>query len=194
MTISVKVLDDQIKKISETNTLLDMLIEFEKVLDDVDIYAFENWSKGEILEGPTLSRHYVNVKLLYPQKSMPDPDGAKRLLLQNCLVKYTKETLRTPVKVKTFDDVSVSVAPDGRQIYKAKTVDQPCWVVSIDVPRKFVDALMDENIAKDVESADAEGKLISQQIAATNTTAMPGQIPGDNMPVGMPVPGGGVTL
>ena len=30
MTIAVKLLNDQIKKISETNTLLDMLLEFEK--------------------------------------------------------------------------------------------------------------------------------------------------------------------
>ena len=36
MTIALKVLNDQIKKISDTNTLLDMLLEFEKVLDSVD--------------------------------------------------------------------------------------------------------------------------------------------------------------
>ena len=30
MTISVKLLNDHIKKISETNSLLDMLLEFEK--------------------------------------------------------------------------------------------------------------------------------------------------------------------
>ena len=35
--------------------------------------------KGEILEGPTVGRHYVNVKLLYPYKQMPDPMGAKDL-------------------------------------------------------------------------------------------------------------------
>jgi len=88
MTISVKLLNDHVKKISETNSLLDMLLEFEKTLDSLNLYAFKNWLKGEILEGPTLKRHYVNIKLLYPYKDMPDPDGAKRLIARDCLVEY----------------------------------------------------------------------------------------------------------
>jgi hypothetical protein len=38
MTISTKMLNDSIKKISDTNSLLDMLCEFEKVIDDADVY------------------------------------------------------------------------------------------------------------------------------------------------------------
>ena len=64
MTISAKILNDNIKNISSSNTLLDMLLEFEKTLDGLDLYAFKNWMKGEILEGPTLGRHFVNVKLM----------------------------------------------------------------------------------------------------------------------------------
>ena len=44
-----KMLNDSIKKISETNSPLDMLCEFEKVIDDADVYAYKNWDKGEIL-------------------------------------------------------------------------------------------------------------------------------------------------
>src|SRR5210317_1015491 len=121
MTISANILNDSIKVISENNSLLDMLLEFEKTLDSIDLYAFKNWQKGEVLEGPTLKRHYVNVKLMYPYKSMPDPDGAKRLMARDCLVEYKKDTLVTPRKVRTFDDVDVDVRPDGSQRYKAKT-------------------------------------------------------------------------
>ena len=70
MTIAVKILNDQIKKISETNTLLDMLLEFEKTLDSLDLYAFANWDEGEVLEGPTLGRHHLTVKLMYPHAKM----------------------------------------------------------------------------------------------------------------------------
>mgnify|MGYP007000419929 len=52
MTISVKILNDKITEVSKSNTLLDMLMEFEKTLDELDMYAFKNWDKGEILEGP----------------------------------------------------------------------------------------------------------------------------------------------
>ena len=77
---------------------------------------------------------------------MPDPDGAKRLIARDCLVEYKKDTLIKPVKVKTYDDVQVDIAPDGRSRYKAKTSSEPCWVVSIDMPRKYVDEFSSENV------------------------------------------------
>jgi hypothetical protein len=162
MTIAVNILNDQIKKISETNTLLDMLLEFEKILEDVDLYAYTNWEKGEILEGPNLDRHYVTVKLLYPHKEMPDPYGAKRLLARDCLVKYHKDTLVTPTKVKSFDDVVAEISPDGITKHKAKTKSEPVWVVEIKMPRRYVDEFStdvveaDEDSYVDTESMNAE--------------------------------------
>ena len=56
--------------------LIDELTEkFEGVLDSLDLYAFKNWDKGEVLEGPNVSRHFIEVTLMYPHKQMPDPDG-----------------------------------------------------------------------------------------------------------------------
>jgi len=162
MTIAVNILNDQIKKISETNTLLDMLLEFEKILEDVDLYAYTNWEKGEVLEGPNLDRHYVTVKLLYPHKEMPDPYGAKRLLARDCLVKYHKDTLVTPSKVKSFDDVVAEISPDGITKHKAKTKSEPVWVVEIKMPRRYVDEFStdvveaDEDSYVDTESMNAE--------------------------------------
>ena len=63
MTIS-KILNDKIEEVSSP-IKLDMLMEFEKTLDELDLYAFKNWDQGEIFEGPEIGRHYVNVKLLY---------------------------------------------------------------------------------------------------------------------------------
>ncbi|MBM38663.1 MAG: hypothetical protein CMO97_06275 [Woeseia sp.] len=163
MTISTKMLNDSIKKISETNSLLDMLCEFEKVIDDADVYAYKNWDKGEVLEGPNLGRHFVSVKLLYKGKQMPDPDGAKRLLNLECQVKYNKDTLLMPRRVKTFDDVDVDIRPDGSQRYKAKTTSEPCWVVEIKMPRRYVDEFnadvvsVDEDNYVDQEKAQNQG-------------------------------------
>ena len=172
MTISVKMVNDQIKKISETNTLLDMLLEVEKVLDNCDLYAYANWKKGEVLEGPTLERHWVNVKLIYPYKAMPDPEGAKRLLARQCMVEFKKDTLLTPVKVKTFDDVEVEVRPDGSTRYKARTKSEPVWVVELKIPRKYVDEFStavieaDEDSYVDTEDTNAENDLQVQQMTA----------------------------
>lgn len=170
MTISVKMVNDQIKKISETNTLLDMLLEVEKVLDSCDLYAYANWKKGEILEGPTLERHWVNVKLLYPYKDMPDPEGAKRLLARQCMVEFRKDTLITPVKIRNFDDLTVDIRPDGSQRFKTKTKSEPVWVVELKVPRKYVDEFStavieaDEDSYVDTEDTNTETDIQSQQM------------------------------
>lgn len=171
MTISVKMLNDEIKKISDTNTLLDMLLDFEKVLEDLDIYAYENWIKGEVLAGPDLERHFVRVKLMYPKDQMPDPRGAMRLLNIRCLVKYTEENLITPVRVKSFDDVSLEARPDGSYRQKAKTKSEPVWIVDIRMPRKFVDEFStdvlqaDEDQFVDTESLNQEEQVAAEQQA-----------------------------
>jgi hypothetical protein len=178
MTISTKIVNDTIKEISETNSLLDMLLEFEKTLDEMDLYAYKNWMKGELLEGPTLGRHYINVKLMYPYKDMPDPDGAKRLIARNCLVKFKKDTLIRPRAVKSYDDVTLEIRADGTRKYKAKADSEPVWVVSVDMPRRYVDGFSKEAIEieneqyVDLEDAD----LNSQNQAASINKTVPGSL------------------
>ena len=171
MTIAVKMLNDQIKKISETNTLLDMLLEWERTLDSMDLYAFANWNEGEVLEGPKLGRHYLTVKLLYPQNKMPDPAGAKRLLNRDCLVKYTKDTLLKPRKVRNFDDLVAETSPNGEARFRTKTDAEPVWVVEIKMPRRYVDEFnadiveMDEDSYVDLEDAGTDAQLQTDQAA-----------------------------
>jgi hypothetical protein len=188
MTISTKMLNDSIKKISDTNSLLDMLCEFEKVIDDADVYAYKNWDKGEILEGPDLGRHFVDVKLLYKGKEMPDPEGAKRLLALECQVQYNKDTLLSPRRVKTFDDVDVDVRPDGSARYKAKTTSEPCWVVNIRMPRMYVD-----EFNADVVSVDEDNYVDTEQTSEQGTANDIAQGQGlGGMPMMPPTPGLGI--
>lgn len=179
MTIAVKLLNDQIKKISDTNTLLDMLLEFEKTLDGMDLYAYHNWQEGELLEGPILGRHYVTVKLLYPGKKMPDPEGAKRLMGHDCLVKYSKDTLLTPRKVRNFEDLVVEQRPDGSMKYRAKSDSEAVWVVEIKMPRRYVDEFDNDRVELDDEQyVDMEDAGTSAQLQAS-------------APQGEPTPAGG---
>ena len=186
MTISVQLLNDQIKKVSDTNTLLDMLLEFEKVLEDIDLYAYKNWQKGEILEGPHLDRHFATVKLLYKEEDMPDPYGAKRLMARDCMVKFHKDVLLSPRKVKTFDDVDIHTNADGSVRRKAKTQRQNVWVVEIKMPRRYVDEFDTEVVQAaedsyiDTESLNTENEIESEQQQLGNAPVM-GQ-PDQNIP------------
>ena len=178
MTVSVQIINDSIKKISESNTLLDMLLEFEKTLDSLDLYAFKNWQKGEILEGPTLGSHFVNVKLIYPHADMPDPAGAKRLMARDCLVKYTKESLLRPRQIKQYSDVTAEAKPDGRTVYKPKPESSPVWVVSIDMPRRYVDEFSKDVVEVDTDQlVDLEDtNTDAQQDAAVVNNSIPGMM------------------
>ena len=58
-------------------------MEFEKTLDELNIFAFKNWRRGELLEGPKLNRHRATIKLLYMGEDMPDPEEVKRIIARD---------------------------------------------------------------------------------------------------------------
>ena len=60
----IKVIEN-VKGIYESNNTLRVLKDFERVLDELDLYVFENWTKGELVEGPIVDRHTVTCCLLY---------------------------------------------------------------------------------------------------------------------------------
>lgn len=119
------------KKIYMSESSLETLLDFERVLDQLDIYAFENWKRGELVEGPVVDRHWVTAKFMWPHKMMPDPDGAKRLLGYNTRVMYERDNLASPVAVKDYDDFR----PGTR---KPKLRDDNVWIVEIRMPKELI--------------------------------------------------------
>ena len=151
MPITAQDLNDHLRKVSEGESLLDMLLEFEGILDEVDLYAYKNWSKGEILEGPDVGRHWVTAKFMYMSEDMPDPAGAERLMSRGIKVKFCREELKYPKKVKNWDDVDSSRSFNAQSggygmgglggvgYITPKVLTDKVWVVEIVMPRKFVD-------------------------------------------------------
>jgi hypothetical protein len=37
------------------------LLDFERVLDELDLYAFKNWQIGELVSGPVIGKYLVTV-------------------------------------------------------------------------------------------------------------------------------------
>ena len=71
---------NNIKGIMVSDGTMTTLLDFERVLDEADIYAFKNWGLGELVDGPIIRRYEVICTFLWPLGVMPDPRGAKRLL------------------------------------------------------------------------------------------------------------------
>lgn len=124
------------KTIYMSESSLETMMDIERVLDSLDMYAFKNWKKGELVEGPIRSKHWVESTFMWPLKAMPDPDGAKRLLQYNAQVTYQKDKLSTPVKVEDYGDFR----PGTR---KPRLREDPVWLVKVKLPLELIKELKD---------------------------------------------------
>lgn len=180
MPITSQDLNNHLRKVSEGETLLDMLLEFESILDEVDLYAYKNWIKGEILEGPDVGRHWITTKFMYMSEDMPDPAGAERLLSRGIKVKYHRDELKYPKKIKNWDDVDQSQSYNfetggftswgglgGVGFVKPKVLTENVWIVEITMPRKYVDNTIQDYVDMgDEDFIDTDAFNSSTQIQA----------------------------
>ena len=60
------------KDIYGANTSLSILKDFERVLDELDLYVYENWEDGELVEGPIVNRYTVECSFMWPYEKMPN--------------------------------------------------------------------------------------------------------------------------
>ena len=110
---------------------LGILKDFERVLDELDIYVFKNWEDGEILTGPVDHRHFVECSFMWHEDQMPDPAGGKRLLDRGCKVTYEKDTLFKPREIKGPEDYRPGTT-------KGKIDGHAVWVVNIKMPKELI--------------------------------------------------------
>ena len=123
---------DAIQRIYDQDNLLDILIEFEAVLDSLDLYTFGGWFEGEIASGPWLRRYWVEVTLKYKHEDMPDPSGAMRLLKHGARVSYELAEETMPVEIESPEDID-------QQTQKAKTEEIKVWLIHVKIPRRFIE-------------------------------------------------------
>lgn len=169
--------NDRIRYLDENQTLLDMVLELEAVLDRLDLYAYRNWEQGALVSGPDVSRHFVAIDLLYPEKQMPDPNGALRLIRRGIPVKYNKDTFVTREQDQTTDEIRRRVdmsrgggSYNNQGVVAVKNTPQSetVWIVTIQMPRKYLDSTVNDFIAiDDEEFIDAESlNDIETQVAS----------------------------
>ena len=119
-----------IQDLYENNSSLAVLKDFERVLDEMDVYVYENWEDGELAYGPKVDRHWIKVGFMWPHNSMPNPIGAKRLTEIGCKVTYQKSHLVEPRPIKTESDMR----PGAK---KGKLDRHPIWIVEVQMPKKL---------------------------------------------------------
>jgi len=125
------------------------LLDFERVLDELDIYAFKNWPIGELVQGPDIGKYRVTCIFMWPEKLMPDPRGGRRLLPFDCEVKYKKTNMQVPVKITDPSDYRPGT-------HKAKIMEKKVWLVQITMPKALMSDIRTGSIELEDEEIDLE--------------------------------------
>jgi hypothetical protein len=123
------------------------LLDFERVLDELDLYAFKNWIIGELVSGPDIGKYTVTCIFMWPEKLMPDPRGARRLLPFDCDVKYKKTTMKVPVKITDPSDYRPGT-------HKARIGDAKVWLVEITIPKSLMSDIKTGSIELEDQEID----------------------------------------
>ena len=168
---------ENIKNLYLSEGSLLTLLDFERVLDDLDLYAFKNWSLGELVSGPDIGKYKVGCIFMWPEKLMPDPRGARRLLPFDCTIKYKKTTIKIPIKIEEPDDFVPGT-------HKARLVEKKVWLVEIVIPKALMNDIRTGSIEMEDQSIDLEDldsayqeDLDQQEFKKDETNAQPAAQP-----------------
>jgi hypothetical protein len=128
------------------------LLDFERVLDELDLYAFRNWEIGELVAGPDVGKYKVSCTFMWPENLMPDPRGGRRLLPFDCDVLYKKVKMKIPVKINDPSDYAAGT-------HTARIVEKPVWLVEIVMPKALMSDIRTGSIEledQDIDLADLD--------------------------------------
>ena len=140
---------ENIKNLYMSEGSLLTLLDFERVLDELDLYAFKNWQLGELVSGPDIGKYKVGCIFMWPEKLMPDPRGARRLLPFDCEVKYKRTNIKIPIKIEEPDDYIPGT-------HKARLIEKKVWLVEIIIPKSLMNDIRTGSFELEDQSIDLE--------------------------------------
>jgi hypothetical protein len=138
-----------VKGIFTSDGSMNTLLDFERVLDEADLYAFRNWDLGELVQGPDVRRYTVSCVFMWPYHLMPNPKGGVRLVNIGCSVKFAKSEIEVPVEIKNYDDY----VPGTRY---PKMNKRPVWFVYVEIPKELLDDIKEGSIDLAGDNIDLE--------------------------------------
>jgi len=140
---------DTVKGIFTSDGSMSTLLDFERVLDESDLYAYRNWELGELVQGPVVKRYSVNCVFMWPYNLMPNPLGARRLVAIGCKVKFAKSKIEVPVEVKDYEDYVAGTR-------YPKMAPKKVWFVYIEIPKDLLDDIKEGSIDLAGQTIDLE--------------------------------------
>lgn len=143
---------NNIKGIMTSDSTINTLMDFERCLDEADIYAFKNWGLGELVDGPLIKRYTVTCTFMWPKSLMPDPRGAKRLLPLGCKVGFKKTKIKVPIEITEPSDFKPGT-------HYPKLIDREIWLVNIVMPKQLMEDIKEGSVdiaEQEIDLADLD--------------------------------------
>lgn len=128
---TIKDILSNIEQIYSVNSSLNILKDFERVLDALDVYVYDNWEEGELVSGPIDSRYWVECSFMWPEDQKPDTRARKRLEEYGCKLRFRKDYFATVRKIKSPDDIRAGTK-------KGKIDHQTIYIIDIRMPKKLI--------------------------------------------------------
>ena len=172
-----------IQDLYENNSSLAVLKDFERVLEEMDVYVYENWMDGELAYGPKVDRHWITAGFMWDADKMPNPVAGKRLTDLGCKVTYQKSHLLEPRKIKTENDLRPGTK-------KGKLDRKPIWIVEVQMPKKVAFDIYKGYMDK--LKNDENGAMLTDS-STPAAPAMPAAPAGAAPMGGAPAPAGGTA-
>lgn len=173
----------------ENNSNLAILKDFERVLDELDLYVYKNWEDGELAYGPIVDRHWISAAFMWPKNKMPDPTGAERLLDIGCKITFEKSNLIEARPIRSPDDFRPGTK-------KGKLDKTPIWIVKISMPKKLAFDMYKGYMSKMRGDLEKTKSAPTETAMPTTPAQMPPGLPtGGTMPGAAPaMPAGGAAM
>jgi hypothetical protein len=145
----IKTIISTVENVYNDNNALNILKDYERVLDELGVYVYENWEDGELVAGPHDQKYFVTCQWMWAEKDMPNPKGGQRLLDYGCKVTFKKDEIKSVRKIKTPADIRPGTK-------KGKIDLETIWVVEVSIPKKLM-----FDINKGYRGLDANTKEMS---------------------------------
>jgi hypothetical protein len=146
-----------VQQLTAKEDLVSIMLDIEDYFDSNNLYAFDNWIEGVLVKGPIVKKYWIEATFKYAFKQMPDPAGGLRLTPHGTKISYRKASQLVPQPIKSPSDYK----PGTRE---PKMKKEPIWLVSLKIPRRFVEAMnqdildtysdeLDDSSANDIEDS-----------------------------------------
>ncbi len=127
-----------VQRLYDQDGLLDILLGVEEYFDGMDLYAYKNWIEGEVVEGPIVSKYWVEVTLKFYQETFPDPRALLIFERQGTKISVKKDFENRPIEHPRSNEDMTTYTGSYTGVQKPKIEKLPILLVIFQIPRRLV--------------------------------------------------------